>query len=140
MDWREAWRDHLAPQMTTEELEHLRRGVLADDPAIVRGAFWQPGHPADAPLAGGCLLMYGAWKAGYAPTVGVASALLVARCVREVPGEEDNPRVTFYRWADKAPRADVLRAFLPEVSRVLARRAEAAAPVATARPRKGVPA
>jgi hypothetical protein len=124
--WRKVWRDAAAPLLSVPALEALRAAVLADDPALLQGATTTPPPlqcVQDCPVEAACALTYAGWKGDGLGTVGEAEEFFARICfeIDQRLGEPAGCR-WFLNWFDETPRKEMLREFLPELDRELARR------------------
>jgi hypothetical protein len=124
--WRKVWRDAAAPLLSVPALEALRAAVLADDPALLQGATTTPPPlqcVQDCPVEAACALAYAGWKGDGLGTVGEAEEFFARICfeIDQRLGEPAGCR-WFLNWFDERPRKEMLREFLPELDRELARR------------------
>lgn len=127
--WRRAWREGVAPSLSTAGLEALAAGLRDDDPALVQGATTVPPPllaVQDWPCEGACAVGYAAWKGDGDDTVGAVEEAF-ARVVFDAGGLLRDPSGArgFLNWFDDTPR-DAMRAeLLAEVELALAERREA---------------
>ena len=76
-DWKFAWREGIAPELTRAELVALRDALAADAPELVQGRTTEP--PAfpgalASPCERACLVGYAGWKGRGCHTVGQVEA------------------------------------------------------------------
>jgi hypothetical protein len=124
--WRKVWRDGLAPQLSTNGLEALRRALLSDDPRLLQGATTSPPPlqcVQDWPVEAACGLGFCGWQGDRLETVAEVEEFFARACFEadQRLGEPAGVR-WFLNWFDETPR-DVMRSqLLAEVNRTLAQR------------------
>jgi hypothetical protein len=136
--WQVAWRDGVAPLLSTAGLEALRSALLHDSPAVIQGetaAFPDGADPDHSPPAATCPLGYAGWKGELLDTVAAVEAWwlrLYDAAERRLLG---GPAGVWelLDFIDESPRPVVRRGLMREVGRELARRA---AGVGAAAPRE----
>jgi hypothetical protein len=124
--WRKVWREGLAPQLSTEGLEALRRALAEDDPRLLQGATTTPPPlqcVQDWPIEAACVLGYCGWHGEGLETVAEVEEFFARLCFEadKVLGEPAACR-WFLNWYDETPRAAMREQLLAEVSRSLALR------------------
>lgn len=130
--WRKVWRDGVEPLVSTEGLEALRRGLVADDPRLLQGATVEPAPLAcmqNFPAEKVCALGFCGWQGDGLETVGEVEEFFARMCfaIDQRLGEPAGCR-HFLNWFDETPREEMRRELLGEVNRALAARAVAGAP------------
>jgi hypothetical protein len=130
--WRKVWREGLAPQLSTEGLEALRRALAEDDPRLLQGATTTPPPlqcVQDWPIEAACVLGYCGWHGEGLETVAEVEEFFARLCFEadKVLGEPAACR-WFLNWYDETPRAAMREQLLAEVSRSLTLRRGAALP------------
>ncbi len=128
--WRKVWRDGLAPQLSVAGLTALQRALQTDDARLLQGATTAPPPlecVRDWPVEGACVLGYCGWQGEGLETVAEVEEFFARACF-EADQRLGEPAACrwFLNWFDDAPRADVVRDLLAEVTRTLARRLRAA--------------
>ncbi len=124
--WRKAWREGLAPQLSTAGLSALRKALLDDDPRLLQGATTAPPPlqcVQDWPVEGACSLGYCGWQGDGLETVGEVEEYFARACF-EADKRLGEPAACryFLNWFDETPRDEMRRQFLAEVNRALAHR------------------
>ena len=124
--WQIAWRDGIAPSLSTAALEALAAGLAWDDPALIRGATTNPPpleSLKDCPVEAACAVCYGAWKGDGRATVGEVEEVFAGVChmADEALGEPSAVRY-FLNWFDDTPREEARLLLLAEVGIALAER------------------
>jgi hypothetical protein len=129
MNWLDAFRRGLAPQLSAEHLAALQGGLECDDPALVQGATVQPPPLqayADVPVEAACLVGYCGWRGDGLRTVAEVEEFFAraTSAMDDVLGERAGCR-HLLNWYDEVPREVMRPALLAEVKAELARRAAA---------------
>jgi hypothetical protein len=124
--WRKVWREGLAPLMSTNGLQALKRGLLRDDSRLTQGATTVPPPMQcvlDWPVEGACVVGYSAWQGDGLETVGEIEEVFARTCFEadQRLGEPAAVRY-FLNWYDDAPRDEMRKQLLTEVARVLSDR------------------
>src|SRR5215475_2752037 len=81
--WRKVWREGVVPLLSTDSLEALRRGLLADDTRLVQGATTTPPplpSVQDWPVEAACALGYCGWQGEGLGTVGEVEEFFAHLC------------------------------------------------------------
>jgi hypothetical protein len=138
--WRDTWRRGVAPLLSTDGLEALRKALAEDDVRLLQGATTTPPPlhcVQDWPVEAACPIGY-AWATalgGFSKlddgTNNPEPALVAeveeqfARTCFECDQRVGEPAAVrwFLNWADDTPRDEMRRELLPEVDAELARRA-----------------
>ncbi|MFL5328533.1 MAG: hypothetical protein ACJ8C4_06425 [Gemmataceae bacterium] len=124
--WRKVWRDGFAPVLSTSGLQALREALMRDDSRLIQG---HPTSPPplqsmlDWPAEGACLLGYSGWQGDGKETVGDVEETIARACFEadQRLGEPASCR-WFLNWYDEAPRDEMRREMLSEITRELALR------------------
>src|ERR1041385_1191599 len=124
--WRKAWREGLAPQLSTAGLTALRKALLDDDPRLLQGATTAPPPlqcVQDWPVEGACSLGYCGWQGDGLETVAEVEEFFARMCfeIDQLMGEPAACR-WFLNWFDDTQRDEMRRELLVEVHRTLAQR------------------
>ena len=117
--WRKAWREGLAPLISTEGLVALRVALATDDARLLQGATTIPPPvrlSMDYPVEAACALGYCGWQGESLATVAEVEEYFARLCFEadERLGEPAACR-WFLNWFDDAPRDEVRRELLQEV-------------------------
>jgi hypothetical protein len=129
-NWRKVWREGLTPLLSTTGLEALRRALVDDDPQLQQGATTSP-PPLESeqcePVEAACALGYCGWRGEQLRTVAQVEEFFARVCF-EVDRRLSEPTAIrwFLNWFDEAPRDQMRRQLLAEVSFALALRVSAA--------------
>jgi hypothetical protein len=129
-DWREVWREGVAPLLPTKGLEALARALADDDPALVQQATTVPPPlqcVRDWPVEAACGIGYCGWQGQDLETVAEVEEFFAGVCF-EVDQRLGEPAACrwFLNWFDETPREEMRLQLLGEVSRTLAQRTPAA--------------
>ena len=121
--WRKVWREGLAPLLSTNGLEVLKRGLLRDDGRLTQGTTTTPPPMQcvlDWPVEGACVLGYCAWQGDGLETVGEVEEMFAQTCFEadQRLGEPAAVRY-FLNWYDDTPRDEMRKELLAEVYRTL---------------------
>ena len=124
--WRKVWREGVAPILSTNSLEALRRGLTNDDPRLQQGATTTPPPlqcVQDWPVEGACALGYCGWQGEGLESVAEVEEFFARMCF-EIDSRLGEPAGCrwFLNWFDETPRDEVFRLMLAEVLRALAER------------------
>ena len=124
--WRKVWQDGLAPLLSTNALEALRRGLANDDPRLIQGATTTPPPlqcVQDWPVDACCVLGFCSWQGEALESVAEVEEDFARLCFEadQVLGEPAACRY-FLNWYDETPRDEMRRELLAEVELVLAER------------------
>src|SRR5262249_10851098 len=127
--WKFAWRNGIAPSLSTAGLTALRDALRADDRRLIQYSttFPPPLDPAEGmPVAAACALGFACWKGRNLTTVGEVETAFALVCqeASERLGEPGGVR-WFLNWHDETDRAAMRRELLAEVERILTDRARA---------------
>lgn len=130
--WQVAFRQGVAPQLSTAALERLADGLLGDDPALVQGWTTEPPpveHCLDEYATGGCLLCYGLMADFDGPPLVADLAGRFGDVCRRCDEALGLPGAVGYllRAWDDLPRAEARALFRAEVERTLLERAASVA-------------
>jgi hypothetical protein len=122
--WKKVWREGVAPLLSKEGLEALRRGLINDDLRLVQGATTCPPPlqcVQDWPVEGACALGYCGWLGEGLETIGEVEEFFARMCF-EIDQRLGQPAGCrwFLNWFDDTPRDDMRRQLLNEVNRTLA--------------------
>jgi hypothetical protein len=129
--WQLAWREGIAPVLSTEALLALKKALERDDPRLLQGATTSP-PPLQAvqdwPVEGACALCYGGWQGEGLFTVEQVELYFAQICfdADQRLGEPSACRY-FLNWFDETPRDEMRQQLLPEVEWALAQREPKAA-------------
>jgi len=128
--WRKVWRDGVAPVLSSQALEALRRALVNDDARLVQGATTTPPPlqcVQDWPVEAACVLGYCGWQGEGLETVAEVEEFFARLCFEtdQTLGEPAACR-WFLNWFDETPRAEMRAQLLPEVQRILGQRLEQA--------------
>ena len=124
--WRHVWRKGVAPLLSTQSLEALRKGLVSDDPRLVQGATTSP-PPLQCvqewPVEAACALGFCGWQGDGLETVAEVEEFFARMCfeIDQAMGEPAACR-WFLNWFDDTPREEMRRELLSEVQRELAAR------------------
>jgi hypothetical protein len=124
--WQFAWRNGIAPQLSTAGLEALAKALADDDKALIQNASIFPPPlqcVADWPVEAACSICLAGWKGDGLKTVGEVEEYFALVCYEAGNrlGDPSGARY-FLNWHDETLRADLRSQLLPEVQRELARR------------------
>jgi hypothetical protein len=127
--WRNVWRKGVAPLLSTESLEALRKALVSDDTRLVQGATTTPPPlqcVQDWPVEAACALGYCGWQGDGLETVAEVEEYFARMCfeIDQLMGEPAACR-WFLNWFDDTPRDEMRRELLVEVHRSLAQRQSA---------------
>lgn len=125
-DWREVWREGVAPSLPTKGLEALARALADDDPNLLQGATTVPPplmSVQDWPVEAACLIGYAHWKGSGLATVAEVEEAFATTCFEcdQAIGEPAACRWLLNAY-DDMPRDEMRRLLAGEVSRTLAER------------------
>ncbi len=135
-DWRQVWREGIAPQLSVAGLQALRRALLQNDERLLQGATTVPPplqRTRENPLEAACSVGYCAWQGDGLQTVGEVANFFACVC-QETDRRLDEPAACrwFLNWFDDTPRDEMRRRLLPEVQRTLAQRTDTHEPACAA--------
>jgi hypothetical protein len=125
VDWREVWRESIAPQLSVHELSFLRDAVAKNDKRLIQGSTCNP--PAlpcvrDWPAIGGCLFGLLAFRECESPKTAEVEAsfarVVVGANSAGAPCDTDR----FLDFFDDTPRDRMLAELLPEIETELLQR------------------
>ena len=124
--WRKVWRDGLAPLLSTEGLEALRRALESDDARLLQGATTTPPPlqcVQDWPVEAACGVGFCGWQGDGLETVAEVEEFFARACF-EADQRLGEPAACrwFLNWFDETPRDEMRRLLLGEVNRTLAQR------------------
>ena len=129
--WRRVWREGLAPHLSQTGLLALKSALLRDDARLLQGATCSPpllDVMRDRAIEGACALGYCGWQGEGLRQVGQLEAYFHRLCeVADAAFHEPAACRFFFNWYDDAPRADMRRELLAEVTRSLQNRLAIAA-------------
>jgi hypothetical protein len=129
--WQKVWRDGMAPLLSNEGLEVLRKALAEDDPRLLQGATTTPPPlqcVQDWPVEAACALGFCGWQGEGLETVAEVEEFFARMCF-EVDQRLGEPAACrwFLNWFDDTPREQMRQELLVEVQRTLAERYEAEA-------------
>ena len=122
--WQLAWRDGIAPQLSTAGLKALERALADDDPRLIQGCTVAPLAAVCGPWApaqGCCPIGFSFWQGDGVATVGDVAASVnhvIADCTRI----SNVSAVWFLNFVDSLDRVTMRHALLDEVRFVLRER------------------
>jgi hypothetical protein len=124
--WRKVWRDGVAPVLSSQALEALRRALVEDDAKLLQGSTTTPPPlqcVQDWPVEAACALGYCGWRGEGLETVAEVEEFFARMCfeIDQRLGEPAGCR-WFLNWFDETPREEMRRLLLAEVNRSLAQR------------------
>jgi hypothetical protein len=124
--WRKVWRDGLAPLISTEALEALRKALANDDVRLLQGATTTPPPlqcVQDWPVEAACVLGFCGWQGEGLETVAEVEEYFARLCY-EVDLRLGEPAACrwFLNWFDETPRDEMRRLLLSELTRTLSLR------------------
>jgi hypothetical protein len=120
--WRRILREGLLRSLTDAELQALRRGLAADDPALLQGMMTLPPPLEcvnDWQVEAADLLAYPAWRGRGLVSVKEVEEAAWALCSGIDARLGEGAAKELLAWYDATPRADVLAVLLGEVEREL---------------------
>lgn len=125
--WVHVWRKGLAPLLSDNQLQALRKGLAEDDIRLVQGATTQPPPlqcVQDWPCEAACATAYPGWIGDELKTVGEVEEFFAKMCyaMDQNLGEPAGCR-WFLNWFDDTPRDEMRRELLVEVDRTIQDRA-----------------
>lgn len=125
--WKRVWRQGFEPQLSTESLQALGRGLASDDARLLQGATTEPpplACCANWPCQAGCLVAFCGMADGLATVAEVEEYF--ARLCFEADARVGEPSACRYllNWFDGTPRDEMRALLLAEVERSLALRQE----------------
>jgi hypothetical protein len=121
--WRRVWREGLAPHLSRPALFALQAALRRDDRRLLQGVVTAP-PPLEAnsscAMVGGCAIGLCGWLGEGYGSVGEVEEYF-ARICAAADAAFAEPAVCrfFFNWFDEAPRAEMRRELLSEVTRVL---------------------
>lgn len=125
-DWKFAWHEGVAPELTRGELVALRDALRDDRPELVQGQTVRPPlfpSTADFPCEGACLIAYAGWRGFGNETVRDVNGFFRVVCFNAAARLGDRGEVKWLlEYWDATPRAEAVAALLPEVERALSER------------------
>ena len=129
--WRRVWREGLAPNLSAAGLGALHAALVNDDPQLLQGVVSAP-PPLEALQAcavqGACAIGLCGWHGEGRRTVGQVEDFFHGICdAADAAFHEPAACRFFLNWYDAAPRAEMRRELLAEISLALRQRAPAAA-------------
>ena len=120
--WRKVWREGIALQLTVEQLEALKRGLISDDPALLQGATCSPPPlqcVQDWNVEAACAIGYCGWKTG-CKTVAETEEFFAKVCFEADRAIGEPAACRWYlSWYDDTPREEMRRLLLEEVNLTL---------------------
>jgi hypothetical protein len=124
--WRHVWRDAVAPELSTEGLRALERGLVEGDPRLIQGETTLPApapHLGDLEVEAACPLGYTGWQGDGLKTVGEVDEYVGDLCaaIDQRLGEPAGCN-RFLDWVDHVSWTLVRPLLLDEVRRALALR------------------
>ena len=121
--WRRVWRNGFLPLLSREGLLALQKALINDDPRLLQGATCHPPH-LDAwqirDVRCVCALGWCGWQGNGLRTVSQVEAYFQRLC-DDADALLNEPAACrfFLNWYDDAPRAEMRRELLTEVSLAL---------------------
>jgi len=124
--WQKAWRDGLAPELSTAALIALQQALRTDDPRLLQGVTTLPPPLQcirDWAVEGACALGFCGWQGD-----GLRTVEQVERYFAKIRANTDDrlggapPCRAFLNWFDDTPRDQMRRQLLNEVTRELTQR------------------
>lgn len=127
-NWRRVWRDGVAPLLSDDAMEALRRGLLDDDQRLVQGtSMVPPPLPSvqDWPVEAACALGYCGWQGEGLQIVAEVDEFFARTCF-EVDHRLAQPGGCrwFLNWFDNTPREAMRQELLAEVCLAQSQRVE----------------
>jgi hypothetical protein len=129
--WRRVWRVSLAPRLSRTGLVALLNALRRDDMRLIQGSISSP--PAldalrECEIAGACAISFCGWQGEGLNNVGELEEYFHRIC-DAAEADFDEPAVCryFLNWFDDAPRAEMRRELLAEVTLALQGRLPVAA-------------
>jgi hypothetical protein len=124
--WRNVWRRGVAPLLSVESLEALRKALINDDARLIQGATTTPPPlqcVQDWPVEAACAIGYCGWQGDGLETVAEVEEFFARMCF-EIDQRLGEPAACrwFLNWFDDTPRDEMRACLLTEVQRELARR------------------
>lgn len=124
--WRKVWREAVAPLLSNDALEALRRGLMSDDARLVQGATTTPPplpSVQDWPVEAACALGYCGWQGEGLETVAEVEEFFARLCfeIDNRLGEPGGCR-WFLNWFDETPREEMRQLLGAEVDLALLHR------------------
>lgn len=124
--WKNVWRQGLAPLLSTESLEALRRALAEDGARLLQGVTCRPPPlqcVRDWPVEGADPLAFAGWQGDGLETVAEVEEFFARMCF-EIDNRMGEPGACrwFLNWWDDTGRDEVRRELLIEVQRNLAER------------------
>ena len=124
--WRRVWREGLAPKLSRPGLLALQSALFNDDPQLLQGTTCYPpllDVMRERAVEGTCALGYCGWRGEGLRRVGQIEDYFRALCdAADAAFSEPAACRFFLNWYDDAPRAEMRRELLGEVSRLLPER------------------
>jgi len=121
--WRRVWREGFAPHLARAGLLALQAALLRDDPRLLQGSTCYPpllDIMSDRAVEGACALGFCGWHGQGLKSVGQLEAFFHHLCdAADAAFCEPAACRFFLNWYDDAPRADMRRELLAEVTRSL---------------------
>lgn len=121
--WRRVWRLGIAPQLSRSALLSLYTALRRDDPRLLQGVVTAP-PPLEAngrcAVVGGCAIGLCGWLGEGRRSVEAVEEYFHRVCeAADAALEEPAACRLFFNWFDEAPRDEMRRELLAEVSRAL---------------------
>lgn len=122
-DWRQVWREAVAPLMPTEGLHALKEALESNDSTLLQGATTSPPPLSccqEWPVEAACPIGYCGWRGLGLETVAEVEEFFARTCFEAdyTMGEPAGVRF-FLNWADETPREEMRKQLLDEVVREL---------------------
>jgi hypothetical protein len=129
--WRRIWREGIAPQLSRSALLALQSALRRDDRRLLQGLVTAP-PPLEAngscAVVGGCAIGLCGWLGEDLTSVGAVEEYFSGICkAADAAFAEPAACRFFFNWFDEAPRAEMRRELLIEVTRALQQRTPIAA-------------
>jgi hypothetical protein len=129
--WRRIWREGLAPQISKCGLQALERALIHDDARLLQGTTCYPpllDALRDREVEGTCAIGFCAWQGDGLNQIGQVEEYFQQVCdAADAILNEPAACRYFLNWFDDAPREDMRRELLAEVSLALRERLPKAA-------------
>ncbi len=129
--WQRAWRQGIAPQLSTAALRALRRALVTDDRRLIQGGSISPlplQSVREKSVQGGCAICYAAWQGDGLATVAEVEEYFAHVCVESDRRLGEPAAVRYFlNPFDDWSREEMRRNLLPEVELALAARETPAA-------------
>lgn len=125
--WRKVWREGVAPLLSDDALEAVRKALDEDDQKLIQGATTTPPPLlalSDWDCEAACLIGYAGWRGDGLTKVGDVEEFFARMChaIDNAVGEPAGCR-WFLNWFDETPRPEMRQNLLEEVILEQSRRA-----------------